>query len=309
MRFYITLFVVLLSTTLFIVKSDQCRILVLSGGGAHGAYQAGVIKRLDEQGHKWDIITGISVGSLNGVFISGFSLKNQSLATELLKSFWFDISDHDVYTKNWNPIWSRSVYDNSPLNLTLHKVLNRINGIERNVLVGSTRVNDGKLIVFNRTDMVLMNDIVDILMASTSIPVYFPPKEFKGSFYMDGGLFTNELIYPAVRTCRKQGLNDIVIDVIRCSTPLRNISSNTIAKDNIFKLAYRTYEIAGNTLFHHELYSACDTKKLVRIYPMYVYQPHSDFPGGLLNFNHDKVKFAYEMGYNTTKPIKIQWCH
>jgi predicted acylesterase/phospholipase RssA len=308
MKFYIIVFI-LLSTTVFIGRSNECRILVLSGGGAHGAYQAGVIKRLDESGHKWDIITGISVGSLNGVFISGFSLKNQSLATKLLKSFWFNISDHDVYTKNWNPIWSGSVYDNNPLNQTIRKVLNNINGIKRDVLVGSTRVNDGKLVVFNRTDMIYKDDIIDILMASTAIPIYFPPKEFKGSFYMDGGLFTNELIYPAVRTCRKQGLTDIIIDVIRCSTPLKNVSSETIAKDNIFKLSYRTYEIASNTLFHHELYSACDTKKLVRIYPMYVYQPYSEFPGGLLDFDHDKVVTAYEMGYNTTKPIKLQWCH
>ena len=40
--------------------------LVLSGGGARGAYQVGVWKALEELNIKCDIVVGSSVGSING---------------------------------------------------------------------------------------------------------------------------------------------------------------------------------------------------------------------------------------------------
>jgi NTE family protein len=40
--------------------------LVLGGGGAKGAYEAGVLKALKKLKYKYDIVTGTSVGSING---------------------------------------------------------------------------------------------------------------------------------------------------------------------------------------------------------------------------------------------------
>lgn len=45
------------------------RAIVLSGGGARGAYQIGVWKALRELNIKYDIITGTSVGALNGALM------------------------------------------------------------------------------------------------------------------------------------------------------------------------------------------------------------------------------------------------
>ena len=45
------------------------KALVLSGGGAKGAYQIGVWKALKKLGVKFDIVTGTSVGALNGTLI------------------------------------------------------------------------------------------------------------------------------------------------------------------------------------------------------------------------------------------------
>ena len=43
--------------------------LVLSGGGSKGAYEIGVYKALKKLGKKPNIITGTSVGALNGVLL------------------------------------------------------------------------------------------------------------------------------------------------------------------------------------------------------------------------------------------------
>lgn len=303
------LLLVILTGSFLVCYSKQCRILTLSGGGAHGSFQAGVLKRLDEKGLKWDVITGISVGSLNGILISAYPYQNQTDAINLLKGFWFNITDSQVYTRNWNPVWSGSVYDSTPLNKTLYKIVSDFK-VRRDIIVGATRINNGKLDIFNKHSLVGGSNITDILMSSTAIPVYFPPRFFNGNYYMDGGLTTNELIYPAVRHCRDSGMEDIVIDVVRCSRPIRQLTSKEISKDNIFKLTYRTYEIASNALFHHELYANCDPRiNFNRVYPMYIYKPEHDFPGGLLDFSHDKMVENFNMGYNTTNPTVTRWCH
>jgi predicted acylesterase/phospholipase RssA len=46
-------------------------VLVLQGGGALGAYQAGVYEGMAEQGIAPDWVTGVSIGAINGALIPG----------------------------------------------------------------------------------------------------------------------------------------------------------------------------------------------------------------------------------------------
>ena len=67
--------------------------LVLSGGGARGAYEAGVIKALDELNIKCDIVTGVSIGSVN---TACYAQKN----TKILNDLWKNISYKSVFECN-----------------------------------------------------------------------------------------------------------------------------------------------------------------------------------------------------------------
>ena len=44
--------------------------LVLSGGGSKGAYESGCMKALQEFGYHFDIVTGTSIGALNGLLVA-----------------------------------------------------------------------------------------------------------------------------------------------------------------------------------------------------------------------------------------------
>lgn len=63
--------------------------LVLSGGGAKGAYEVGVIKYLAERNFRIDAISGASIGSLNGAVIA--SSENLNIATEKLLNIWTSV--------------------------------------------------------------------------------------------------------------------------------------------------------------------------------------------------------------------------
>lgn len=49
----------------------DCVILVLQGGGALGAYQAGVFEGMTDAGYLPHWITGVSMGAINGALIAG----------------------------------------------------------------------------------------------------------------------------------------------------------------------------------------------------------------------------------------------
>ena len=76
--------------------------LVMTGGGARGAYQAGVLKRIGEikrvqtHGNPFPIIGGSSAGAINGSAIAAGS-DNVALATKLLAQGWSDIRPSNVF--------------------------------------------------------------------------------------------------------------------------------------------------------------------------------------------------------------------
>jgi NTE family protein len=57
----------------------ECVALVLQGGGALGAYQAGVYEALAEAGIHPDWIAGISIGAINAAIIAGNPLNSWSI--------------------------------------------------------------------------------------------------------------------------------------------------------------------------------------------------------------------------------------
>src|ERR1700686_4009945 len=64
-------------------------VLALQGGGALGAYQAGVYEALAESGIQPDWIAGISIGAINAAIIAG-NPKNSRV--ECLREFWMQVT-------------------------------------------------------------------------------------------------------------------------------------------------------------------------------------------------------------------------
>src|SRR5260221_13775639 len=64
-------------------------VLVLQGGGALGAYQAGVYEGMAEQGIAPDWVTGVSIGAINGALIAGNPAERR---LERLREFWNRVS-------------------------------------------------------------------------------------------------------------------------------------------------------------------------------------------------------------------------
>jgi len=76
-------------------------VLVLEAGGDRGSYQAGALRELvdllpaDEVAY--DVVTGISVGSINGLVFSSFEKGKEKEAVDFLDSVWNEVQRKDIW--------------------------------------------------------------------------------------------------------------------------------------------------------------------------------------------------------------------
>ena len=145
--------------------------LVLSGGGAKGAFECGAEKYAREvKGYHWDIIAGVSAGALNGAMLA---LEKYDRLLEI----WNTISNDQVYTGGFN-IWSaikllfgaKSFYGNGPLVRMIEQEFN--SGVFfTDLRVGSVSLVTGEYVQFT-PDMANFDRAV---LASTVMPIIWEP--------------------------------------------------------------------------------------------------------------------------------------
>jgi NTE family protein len=70
-------------------------VLVLQGGGALGAYQAGVYQALHEVDIEPDWVSGVSIGAINSAIIAGNSRRRR---LDRLRTFWDRITERKIWS-------------------------------------------------------------------------------------------------------------------------------------------------------------------------------------------------------------------
>lgn len=208
-------------------RPDRCHrvALVLQGGGALGAYQAGVYQALHEAGMEPDWVCGVSIGAINSAIIAG-NPPEQRL--ERLRTFWYRITDRkiwhytpdgDVYRKarnftsafvtsalgqpgffkphDINPWFSpagaktaTSYYDTTPLRETLLELVDfdLINSRDMHFAVGAVNVLTGNFLYFDNKKEVIAPEHV---MASGALPPALPMVRIGTDHFWDGGIVSN----------------------------------------------------------------------------------------------------------------------
>jgi NTE family protein len=216
--------------------------LVLSGGGARGAYQVGVLRGLVEEGFLprgrsgIDVFVGSSAGAINSTFLAAHAGEfDAGLAR--LEGIWGGLSPSKVYRTDaaslgrigarW--IWDlslggitrgaqpRSLLDTGPLRELLGAAL-PFARIEAHLAEGALRA-----LALSATDLVTSNGVVfldardgaplwtrrrwrverariglDHVMASSAIPILFPPVLVEGRYLADGSIRNTTPLSPAI---------------------------------------------------------------------------------------------------------------
>ena len=85
-------------------KQDSCKALVMSGGGSNGAWEMGVLWGLthygDPEQYKYDVVTGVSIGSINAALLALWKKGSEVQATEYISKMWQEIKTENIY-EHW----------------------------------------------------------------------------------------------------------------------------------------------------------------------------------------------------------------
>jgi len=198
-------------------------VLVLQGGGALGAYQAGVYQALGEAGIEPDWVIGTSIGAINGAIIAG---NPPELRLERLQTFWSRIGNGRLFDDSWTQsivgnalaglqtlargvpgffqpnlpaLWNvhlplgiehAAFYTTEPLRATLTELVDfaYINHKHMRFTVGAVNVRTGRMRYFDCRDTRVG---LQHVMASGALPPGFPAVCIEGEPYWDGGLYSN----------------------------------------------------------------------------------------------------------------------
>jgi predicted patatin/cPLA2 family phospholipase len=165
--------------------------LSFSGGGSLGAVEIGIIKNLSERGlQKFDLYTGISAGALNAGLLSYYN--NIDNGINVAEKIYSNLKNRMVY--KLLPTTDISLLNTEPLFNTLTDIISKMpNEPIIHTLLGATNLYSGNLDVYSFEENNNF-DKVNLMMASSAIPGLFPPINYNGKLYADGGILSNELL-------------------------------------------------------------------------------------------------------------------
>ena len=192
--------------------------LAISGGGANGAFGAGLFAGWTQSGTRpeFTMVTGIGTGALTAPF--AFLGPDYD---DVLKKVYTTTSTKDILKKRkiLRAIFSDSMADTTPLKTLIAKYVtaDMVSAIGaehqrgRRLYVGTVNIDAGRSVIWNIGAIAAsaypqkLDLIHDILRASASIPVAFPPVaisvEINGKQYeelhVDGGTGSQVFVYPA----------------------------------------------------------------------------------------------------------------
>lgn len=308
------------------------RALVLSGGGAKGAFQLGALRyiesvvKTENPGYNFDIIAGVSVGTLNGVMLAMDKYDE-------LENLWNTITDEDIYTGSLKMLRAffrilfkkRSVLGNKPLEKLLdkHVHLDKVNNAKHDFRFGVVSLISGEYSSLKAADFIDNINFKKAILASTVMPIIWEPVEkikLNDESKIKDLLNYVELVDGGLRNVSPLGdiidLNPDEIIIINCSSEKMNVDTDSAG--NIIKIAERSLtEIAINEIFRSDIRQFLDINTIIKQLPAgvevkkengepYKYfnciliEPETDL-GDTLDFSQNEIQKRISIGYDTAK--------
>ena len=290
------------------------RAIVLSGGGAKGAYEIGVWKALRRLSINYDIVCGTSVGALNGVLMAQKdyfkALKlwyymdyNKVIDVEIKKKYASKKGKEEILGKYAKGALKGGL-ELSGLSNVIDKVLNKDKFFKSNINYGlvTTHFPSFKPKLMKKQNL-NEDNLKKYMLASASCFPAFKPTKIDKNLYIDGGYYDNMPINLAV----SMGADEVIAVDLKAVGMVREV------KDKDVKITYITPKNdLGNFLAFEKDYSRKaisfgynDTMKIYNKLEGNMYT----FKKGSLNRNYKRLydRFYYLMDLYLNKIVKLKF--
>lgn len=186
-------------------RGHALNLLSLSGGGQNGAFGAGFLIGWRETGQRpqFDAVGGVSTGAL----LATHAFLGTPADDAVLEEMYTQVTSADIYTDRgiFSLLTADSLKDTAPLRAMIAKyitaeTLQRVAAAaddNRVLAVGTTNIDYAQTWVWNMTLIAKAGDLElyrNVLLASASFPIVFPPVEIDGHLFVDGAARSNLVI-------------------------------------------------------------------------------------------------------------------
>lgn len=274
----------------------------MAGGGSAGSYEAGAIKGLTSllQGEEiaYDVLTGISIGSINSLVFAQFPKGQEQLSSDAVQGLWLNLNGSSNVIKNWpggviEGITFRSgLYDTSPLLAYLTTTVKT--APTRTTIMGSTSLNSGLYRTFKNLNT--LSDWLKVTMASSAIPGIFPTRTYNNDVFTDGNVVYSMDIFSGIEEClnRVPSESDIIVDMLSCTQNNLNVVTTDLKTLEVYQRGKDISDYYGK--IKHVAWA-------LNAYPnvnyRYYLQPSKPLPlTSGLDFSKTGIEGAIAIGYN-----------
>lgn len=274
------------------------RALVLAGGASFGAFQAGVVRELAARGARWDAIYGTSVGAINGAYLAQSPPEGIVQASQDLCDFWTTVRTTDVYriTRRsltdtvlfWKPVSKTpGLFDTAALTELVYKHISPKPLTPLRIF--ATPAMGGPVVVASET----MEDIRPWVLASSAIPILFPPISIGEVIYQDGGVRQNNPMSYALRE------GSTHVDVVLCFPAVDGVTKTSSVA--LLSIAYKTLRAATDQFLEGE------ATALQAAHPesVRIWRPSRLYPTSPLDFNPKHAACLIDMGREAASALEI----
>jgi hypothetical protein len=300
------IFALILALTFVAIDAKKCRAIAFSGGGDKGAYEAavyvGLVNNLPAEDVAYDVITGVSAGSLNTLGLSFFEPMDVVNASDFIFGLWNSIPDYDAYG-NWpggilqGLFFKKGIFDLSPGYEWVNSQIGD-KTVKRKVSFATVDANGATYEVWDyNASYTQPADIVESAFASSSIPAAFPHVTRGEYELIDGGVIWNLDVASAVRRCKEivDDDKDIIVDMVLCGNHKIDPAVD-LDRFTTFQHLMRGIEVSS---FYNGM---SDYNSSTILFPdvdfRYLIVPSQDISSGLLplDFSQKQVDKCFEVG-------------
>ncbi len=312
---------------------DRGIALVLAGGNALGAYQAGVHQALEEAGIVPDRVVGTSIGAINGAIIAGNATADR---TARLNDFWRPAPPGSDTPGWWGTVpdtWRRTgevlgtllhgrrgmfsgpgsatlagapaVFDTGPMQRTLATLVDfdRLNRDTIRYAATAVDLDSGDDAIFDSADRTITPNHI---RASGALPPTFPPVTIDGTRYVDGGVSANLALDAVLETPGDAPLLCIAVDLLPLAAPRATTLGEMTERAQDLTFAIQTRRSIMRWQERYAADPALRDRSVVLAHLAYADQ-QPEVAGKALDFSPLSVRRRWDAGQRDGAALVARW--
>lgn len=300
--------------------------LVLAGGNALGAYQAGVYQALHEHGIEPDRVVGASIGAINGAVIAGAPVEERMVR---LQALWRPADASGGWPTWWDTVpdtWRRTgealatmlggrpgvfallgtsllgagdappaIYDTRPLRASLAALVDfdRLNDSAIRFCATAVDLDSGEDAVFDTRQRRVE---ADHIRASAALPPTYPAVPIGGRMYVDGGLSANLPLDPVLSSPGETPWLCIAVDLLPTAAPRPKTLGEMIGRTQDLVFASQSRRSLQRWRAAYAASAGEDRRSVALVRLAYADQMR-EVAGKAMDFSPESVRLRWQAGH------------